>query len=312
MTGPRTGVLRHHNRRARPLTVGPSEWLSLLVRVTRESARDRITMIAASLAFHGFLAMLPVLIAVIGLLGLLGLAPSTLHGVLHATSVLLPRQMSQVLNQQLSRPPSRQVNIVEVIVGFAVALWSAIEAMAALQVALDVAYEVQRDRGFIGRRLVAIPLIGISLLFGGIASVLLVLGAPLARLLPPAVSLVKPEYHVLLLVVRYGGSLVLVMLLLSSYYSFGPARSARTWDWVSPGSIVAASGWVLTAAGLSFYLDHFAHESRTYGALAGVAVTLLWMFVTAVVVLFGAELNRELERVAATRADADRSARLPS
>jgi membrane protein len=254
-------------------------------------------MIAASLAFHGFLALLPILIAAVGLLGLVGLSSGALHQLLHATDVLLPAQMSQVLNQQLLNPASKQENLVELVLGLAVAFWSSVEAMSALQVALDVAYEVPRDRGFVGRRVVALPLIGVTVLLGGVASVLLVLGDEVARLLPSGLALVKPEFHAVLLVIRYGGSLLLVMLLLSAYYSFGPAQARPAWDWVSPGSIVAAIGWVVAAAGFSFYLDHFGHESRDYGALAGVAVTLLWMFLTGVVVLFGAELNRELERM---------------
>lgn len=255
-------------------------------------------MNAASMAFHGFLAMLPVLIALVGLFGLIGLSPGALHTLLHATSVLLPSQMSEEINSQLLKPSSRQVNLAAASLGFAVALWSSIEAMASLQVALDVAYEVPRDRGFIGRRLMATPLIGVTIVLGGVASLLLVLGSPLASLLPSAVAIVRPEYHALLLVIRYGGALILLMLLLSAYYSFAPSHARAHWEWVSPGSVVAALGWVLTSAGLSFYLDNFAHETRTYGALAGVAVTLLWLFVTATVILFGAELNRELERMA--------------
>lgn len=249
-------------------------------------------MMAASLAFHGFLALLPIVLATVGLLGLVGLSAGTLHHLVHATSVLFPAQMSSILNDQLIRPPSRQVNIAEVALGAVVALWSSIESMAALQVALDAAFEVRRDRGFLGRRLMALPLIGITLVLGGVASVLLVLGTGVVHLLPAGV---RP----LLGVVRYAGSILLLILLLSAYYSFGPARARMTWDWISPGGVVAVCGWLLTALGYSFYLDHFGHESHTYGALAGVAVTLLWLFLTAVLVLFGAELNRELERMAA-------------
>lgn len=260
-------------------------------RVVRESARDRITMIAASLAFHGFLALLPVVVATVGLLDLVGLSSAELHSLVHDTSVLLPSQMAGILNRDLLRPPSRVTNLAEVVLGLGVALWSSVEAMAALQVALDVAYEVPRDRGLLGRRAMALPLLGITVVLGGVASALLVLGGPLAQLLPGAV-------HPVLAVVRDGGSLVLVTLLLSALYTFGPAHERAIWEWVSPGAVLAAAGWVLLALGFSFYLDHFGHESRTYGALAGVAVTLLWLFLTSVAVLLGAELNRELERMA--------------
>lgn len=260
-------------------------------RVLRESARDRITTIAGSLAFHGFLALLPVVIATVGLLDMVGLSGRDLHLLVHDTRVLLPAQMSSILNHDLVQPPSRLTSVFGVAVGLAVALWSSIEAMAALQVSLDIAFEVRRDRGFLGRRLMALPLLGITIGLGGVASVLLVLGGPLAQLLPGAVD-------PLLAVIRYGGSFVLVTLLLSAVYAFGPARAKLAWDWVSPGGVVAAAGWVLSALGFSFYLNHFGHESRTYGALAGVAVTLLWLFLTGVVVLVGAEFNRELERMA--------------
>jgi membrane protein len=259
--------------------------------VVREAGRDRITMIAASLAFHGFLALLPIMIATVGLLGLVGLSSATLHHLVHATSVLFPRQMSGILNEQLIRPPSRQVNVTELVLGLLVALWSAVEAMAALQIALDVAYEVPRDRGFLGRRAAALPLVGVTVLLGGAASVLLVLGGPLGRLVPDGLGPV-------LGLLRYAGSLLLLVLLLSAYFSFGPARDHIEWEWVSPGGVLATVGWLGSALAFSFYLDHFAHDSRTYGALAGVAVTLLWMFLTAVLVLLGAELNRELERIA--------------
>lgn len=254
-------------------------------------------MSAASLAFHAFLALLPIVIALVGLFQLVGLSSRNLHSLLHATSVLLPSQMSSVINKDLLSPSSRQAGLLEVTLGSLVALWSSIEALAALQIALDVAYEVSRDRGFLGRRLAALPLLVVTIVFGGVASLLLVLGTPLERLLPRAFALVRPEFQGLLALIRYGGALVLLVLLLSTYYSFGPARQASRLEWISPGAVVAALGWTAASVGFSFYLDHFGHETRTYGALAGVAVTLLWMFLAGVVMLFGAELNRELERV---------------
>lgn len=277
-------------RRVSIRSIGVRQWPALALRVTREAAHDRVTLVAASLAFHGFLALLPVIIAVVGLLGLVGVGAGALRSLVHATSVLLPQQMSSILNAELRRPPGGGLSALEVALGFGVALWSSVEAMAALQLALDVAYETAGDRGFVRRRIAAFPLIGITLLLGGAASVLLVLGGRLGDLLPSAFGGVLPP-------LRYAGSLVLVVLLLSGYYRLGPSTARSSWEWISPGAGVAAVGWMLTALGFSFYLDHFGHESRSYGALAGAAVTLLWLFLTAVMVLFGAEINRELERM---------------
>lgn len=284
--------------RARLRDLSPRSLPGVIGRVVVESGHDRITSSAAGLAFHGFLALVPVVIAAIGLFNLVGLSPSALHHLLHDTSVLLPAQMSNEINTQLVSHSSRGTSLVELIVGSAVALWSAVEAASSLQIALDVAYEVERDRGFVGRRLRALPLLAATVVLGGVASVVLVLGGPIEHLLPAHLALVSPAAHGLANAVRYLGALGLLAILLSTYYSLGTARSPSRFEWASPGALAAAVGWAAAAAVLSVYLDHFGHESRTYGALAGVAVTLLWMYLTAVVILLGAELNRELERIA--------------
>lgn len=277
--------------RERLWRVPPRRWPRLARSVIEEAGRDRVTTIAASLAFHGFLAVLPLSIAAIALLNLVGLSTSQLHALVHAVSVLLPRQMSTVVNHQLLQPPSRPSSVLEVVLALLVALWSSIEAMACLQISLDVAYEVSGDRGMLGRRIAALPLVGVTLVLGGTASVLLVLGNPISHLVPGGVV-------PLLAVLRYAGSLLLVALLLSAYYGIGPARPRPEWEWISPGSVVATVGWVLVALAYSSYLDHFGNTTRTYGALAGVAVTLLWLYFTSIAILLGAELNRQLERLA--------------
>jgi membrane protein len=95
---------------------------------------------------------------------------------------------------------------------------------------------------------------------------------------------------------RWVAALFLVMLLLSSYYALGPAWQQMRWRWASAGSVLAIVSWLGASVGFSFYLDHFGHESRTYGPFAGVAVLMLWLLVAAVIVLLGAELDCELGR----------------
>ncbi len=265
-----------------------ARWATFGRRSLHEAVQDRITTSAASLAFHWFLALFPAVIGVLGLAGLVGLSGSQLSTAVHDAGVLLPAQMSQVLDQALTNPLGHRGSTVELLFGVIVAFWAAVEAMAALQVALDVAYEVDGDRGFVGRRLMALPLLIITALLGGAASVLLVLGDPLHRLFPVA--------DVLWLVFRWAAAIVLAALLLSTYYAIGPKRENLTWSWITPGTVVATICWLLSSAAFSYYLDHFGHESRSYGAFAGVAVLLLWLFLTGLAVLLGAELNCELER----------------
>lgn len=275
----------------------PNEWARLVVHVVRQSARDRITAVAAGLAFHGFLALLPILVAVVGLLSLIGLSPHTLHLLVHDTSVLLPSQMASLVNTQLSGRGHRAAGLVELFAGSAVALWSSIEAISALEIALDVAYELPTDRNFLTRRLRALPLLGITVVLGGSASGLVVLGTPIRHLLPASFGLLSPEYTVASGIVRYAGALLVLMVLLSAYYRFGTSGTGENrFEWLSPGAVLAALCWVGAAAAFALYLDRFGHEQASYGALAGAAVTLLWLYLTAIAVLLGAEFNRELER----------------
>lgn len=269
---------------------------AVAVSTLRAAARDRVTTSAASLAFHGFLAIFPAIVALIGVAGLAGLSGAQLQSVVHAVGVLFPVQMSQALDEALRSPAAARAGLSELLFGVVVALWGAIEAMSALQVGLDVAYEVPADRGFVGRRVMAVPLLLATVAFGGAAFLLLVLGDPLRSLLPASFGPARHAFDGLWAAIRWGGSVALMTLLLSTFYAIGPRRPRPRLVLVSSGSVLAVVGWVAASAGFSAYLDHFGHESRTYGAFAGVAVLLLWLFLTSLAILLGAELNRELER----------------
>ncbi len=261
-----------------------------------EAVEDRITTSAASLAFHWFLAIFPAIIAAVGIIGIVGLSASQLRSLVHGVDVLLPVQMSQTINEALRNPVKGAGGGVEVAVGLAVALWSGVEAMAALQVGLDVAFEVDVDRGFLQRRLVSIPLLVLTVVLGGAASGLLVLGDPIRALLPSSFALARSTFDAAWVAVRWAGALALVVVLLSAYYAIAPNRERSRLRGVSPGAVVAAAVWLAASAAFSFYLDNFGHESRSYGAFAGVAALMLWLFLTAVAVMVGAELDCELDR----------------
>jgi membrane protein len=286
---------RRSTRRIGVRQLGFSGWGRVIWRALARSARDRITTSAAGLAFHWFLAIFPAAVALIGVAGLVGLSASQLRSVVHGARVILPVQVSSLLDQALRNPLGHQASVAALVVGGSVAVWSAVEAMAALQVGLDMALEVGADRGFVRRRLVALPMLAAMVVFGIPASVLLVLGDPIRSLLPASVPLARPGFDAAWSVLHWAGALVLVVLLVSTLYLLGGKRETRRWEWVSPGSIIATAGWLGASAAFAFYLDHFGRESASFGAFAGVAVLLLWLFLTANALLFGAELNRELE-----------------
>ncbi|MHB1711311.1 MAG: YihY/virulence factor BrkB family protein, partial [Acidimicrobiales bacterium] len=230
-------------------------WYSLGGRVIRSAAKDRVTTSAASLAFHWFLAIFPGALALLGLAHLVGLTSAQLRSLVHDLDVVLPAAASQVLIEALRSPLSHTANLFELALGTVVALWAGVESMAALQVGLDIANDVQRDRGLVKRRLVALPLLGLTVLLGVSAFALLVLGAPLGRLLSISVPGAGPAVATVWNIARFSGAFVLISILMSAYYAIGPWKQHQTWRWVTPGSLTATLGWLVTSWAYSLYLD---------------------------------------------------------
>jgi membrane protein len=267
--------------------------MRLTADVLQASARNRITVAAAGLSFHTFLAIVPALIAAVGIARLAGLAPSALASVVHGLGLVFPKEAVALIASALRGSGSRREDLVAAIGGLLVAIWSAIEACAALEQAIEIAFEVPRPRGFVARRIAALPLVGVTIVLAGIAVTLDLFGSSLAHLvlkgLPPVLSLPLAG---LVVVVRIAGSLGAIIVLVAIY--FQTANRARHGAIVSVGSVAATLGWVLISFGYSLWLDYAGQETRTYGSLAGVAVLLLWLFLSFLVILVGAELDRAL------------------
>lgn len=262
-------------------------------RAAQRASRDRILISASSLAFHWFIAVVPGAIAVVGVTRHSGLSSQRLASLTHDLSVLLPASASKVFDQALSTR-SAASSIGALLIAALVSIWASIESAATLQVALDMAYETTQDRGFLARRLRGLPIVGITLLFGGGAFVLLVIGGPLGTLIRPAHS--GAWFPVFWTTARWIVGIACVIVLISLYELLGPDRTERRWRLVSVGGTVSTALWLLFATCYSLYLDHFGHSAETYGSLAGVVALLLWLYLAALVILIGAEVNSELEQ----------------
>ena len=266
-----------------PLELDPADWKATAKRTLAEMKEDRITLAAAGMAYYFFLAIFPAVIAAIGIMGLVNVDEA---GFIDAIRRNLPAGAGRVLTDavQNAERPSEGAKILAVVAGIAAALWSASSGMVALQSGLNIAYDVEEDRKFVGKRLVAFALLLATALLGGVPSPFFTFGEGLV-----------------FSVIGWLLTLVAVTVLFSLFYYVGPKRESPSWRWVSAGGIVGAVLWVVAFLGFGYYATNFSSYGKTYGPLAGVIVLIFLLYLSSLAVLIGGELNSEIERQAARR-----------
>jgi membrane protein len=286
---------------ASPTDVGGTDWRTILRRTAAKLGHDRVSMSAGSLAYHWFLALFPAVIAVLGVLALIRASPSIVTHITHALEKGLPPGVGTVFAEAVKAATTRHSGSgVAVTVGVLAALWTASGGMSALQQALDVAYEVPVDRKFLARRVRSIPLMAATLVLGGVGAALVILGAPIGSGIEGHVPLHGLAFSVIWDIVRWVVTLIAITSLFSIFYFAGPNRESPRWQWLSVGGVLATIVFLAASLGFSFYVTRFGSYSRTYGTFAGVAILIFWLYLTALAVLVGGELNAELEREASS------------
>lgn len=280
-----------------PADLSKVEWKLALKGTGVEIKQDRVGLISAGVAFYWFLAIFPAIIAGIGILDLVDADPEAVNSIEEVVESALPGSAADVIVKALedSGRPRERTSAIAAITGIALALWSASAGMVALQTGLGVAYDVEADRRFVKKRLYAFLLIFAGGVFGGSAAVLIVGGKAVGTWIEANV-VGGPSLVIGWTFARWIIGLLLLTLLIAVFYYLGPNRQPPRWTWITPGGILTTSGWVLASLGFSFYVSSFGPSKETYGSLAGVVVLILWLYLSAFVLLVGAELNAELER----------------
>lgn len=282
-----------------PSDLSAQTWMGALNSARRHMKQDRVSVVGGSLAYRWFLSLFPLIMALLGISALLHLPQHLVVRLIHGVSTALPSGAAAVLTGAISQGQKRAAGaLATVVAASVVALWSATSGMVIVQEGLDMAYEVPGDRAFIKKRLVAIPMLLAAIVLGGLSSGLVIFGGHLGGAVSSILPFGGAVFSIVWAVVRWVLALVLVGLLFSVLYFLGPNRESPRWTWVSPGAVVGTGLWALASLAFSYYTSVSGSYGKSYGAFAGVALLIFWLYLTAMAVLAGGEVNAAFERKA--------------
>jgi membrane protein len=283
---------RGRGRHARaPLQIPWRGWRDIAARVAHKTLENRVLLVAAGVAFYALVSLFPAIAAGVSLYALFADA-STIAKHLSLVAGIVPAEALDMLRNEITRIATKSDNKLTFgfLLGLAIALWSANAGMKAVFDALNIIYDESERRGLLRLNL-------FSLLFTlcSIGAVLLAISAVMAFPLLAAAVGRSPTDQPIIDLLRWPLMFLLVIAGLAILYRYGPSRRPAKWRWLSVGSIFAASAWLAVSSLFSWYLGDFANYDATYGALGAVVGLMMWMWLSTIVVLVGAEINSEME-----------------
>jgi membrane protein len=268
----------------------------VFVRAAKEFQDDNATMLASALAYSSFFAIPAVLLVTVGVFTLVA-GPDTITTVMDHFSTVMPREATDLLGnslKNLSAHPASSVAIT--VLGFVIALWSTTGAMNAYMLAINLAYDRKDKRSFVRKRIVALELVAIIGLAFVLVSVLLIFGPQIERAIASHLGAGGSVLDIVWWIAQVPILLVGLLAAFAALLYLGPDVEHRKWRFFTPGSLVAALAWIVISGLFAVYTSRFGSYNKTWGALSAVIVTLTWLWLSAIALLYGAELNAELER----------------
>jgi membrane protein len=271
------------------------DYWAIIQRAGKETLDDNVPMIASALAYSSFLAIPSTLLVATGLFTLVA-GPDTISNLMQHLGQIAPKETVTLLNDSLQRlNDNPATSIVMTLVGFVIALWATTGAMNAFMTGLNIAYDRKDSRNFLKKRIVGLQMtacivVAFLLVFG-----LLVLGPALSKWIGNATG-AAGVVNAIWWAAQWPVLIIGLLAAFATLLYLGPDVDHPKWQFVTPGALVAVVAWLAASGLFAVYTSMFGSYNKTWGSLAAVIIMLTWLWLTGLALLFGAELNAEVER----------------
>jgi membrane protein len=270
-------------------------------RTIAEAREDRISMTAQALAYSLFLAIPSVLLVVLGVFSMVA-SPSDVTRLIDRLKGIIPPDAATLLENGLQRSVQGGNGLVLTVVGLVLALWTVTSAATTLMQGITTAFDRDDNRGFARKRLLALVILLCLLAAAALVGAFLVFGPYLERWVGDTVG--QPTVTAWIWWTAQWPILVFALLgAFAVLLYLGPDVEQPSWKWVTPGAVVALVIWLAASAGFSFYASHFGSYNKTWGSVAAVVIMLVWLWLTSLALLVGAEINSETQKLASERGE---------
>ena len=288
-----------------PARLSLGDWIVVFKRAFKQFVADDCMGLAQQVAYSSLLAFFPAVIFLVGLFGLIDIYDDLREFL----GVIAPSAVLDALDVAEESAAGQSGAALAVIIGAFGAVWAASGAMGSIIKAVNRAYDRTETRPFWKVRLIAIVLVALTGLVTAGVFILIVFGGPVGEAIADQANL-GSAFELLWAILRWPIAFLAVLLFFAIVYYLAPDVEHRSWKWISPGSIVGGILWLALSGLFALYTTFAGSYDKTYGSLAGAIVLLLWLNYSAFAILFGAELNSELDRQADIRASGGEQAGL--
>jgi membrane protein len=278
-----------------PTDLKPRSWIYVLRKTVREFGDDHCTDLAAGLTYYAVLSIFPAAIALISLLGVIGQGTKSVDKVIEVLRPLVSPDTLKTVQPALNHIASSQGAGLGLVLGVVLALWSASGYVGAFGRAMNSVYEIDEGRPFWKLRPLMLFLTLVAILLVACVLVMLIVSGPLADSIGSVIGL-GSQAVTAWNIAKWPVIVLFVVLIVAVLYYATPNVKQPKFRWLSVGAFVAIVVWVLASVAFAFYVATFGSYNKTYGSLAGAVVGLLWLWITNLALLFGAELDSEIER----------------